>query len=439
MNRITNITKRDILNTLLYTTNDMNLLTYDRVRFNMFGMCNPLYFIDSLYDLNTLPSKNKKYKNCREELFAVANNYNYEDYVKLLLDDERFQIFSKSDEELLRFLCYVFHPEVRDEQKDNLVEPLWNTVLNSVNLLLQPDGYYISVDGTVSGRWIYSWIDARSQNLDILTQSDISPFLNLIYRDGTILDFTPETFEDFTAECIGERLSIVYNCRNQRSCRQFLMMESEEKVISFLVAIYNYYVNHERYSSEVEKKKGHYSNEYYKCKKVIEKIGYSSLVKRTHLKKVDKFFSSQYVSESINRMLDMEEKNPAESIGKAKELIETCCKTILDKKAIEYDKEAKVHQLAKKTIKALVGNESEESNEVIKQAIKMILGPLSTITHGVSQLRNEIGTGHGKSASFSKVNPRYAKLATGAAETFVSFIIATYEDSQKQKKSSSQD
>ena len=432
MNRITKITKRDILNTLLYSYNDMYLMTYDRIRFNMFGLCKPLYFIDSLYDLKDLPSTSKKYKNCKEELFAIANNLTYDDYVKLLLDDERFLVFSKTDEELLRFLCYIFHPEVRNEQNGNLVEPLWESVLNSVNQLLQPDGYYLSVDGTLSGRWIYSWIDTRSQNLDILTQSDISAFLNLLYRDGSILDFTPDTFEQFTFQCVEERLSIVYNCKRQRSCRQFLMMESEEKVIKLLVAIYNYYVNHEKFSSEAERN-GHYSNEYHKCKKVIEKIGYSSLVKKTHLKKIEKSFSSQYVTESINLMLDMEDKNPAESISKAKELIETCCKTILDEKSIEYSKEAKVHQLAKLTIDSLIPNDSSELSESTKQALKMILGALSTITHGTAQLRNEIGTGHGKSAKFSKIDSKFARLASGAAETFVSFIKATYDESLKHK------
>lgn len=50
----------------------MNLMTYDRIRFNLFGLCKPLYFIDSLYDLKSLPSFNKKIKNCREDLFAIA-------------------------------------------------------------------------------------------------------------------------------------------------------------------------------------------------------------------------------------------------------------------------------------------------------------------------------------------------------------------------------
>lgn len=433
MNRITNITKRDILDTLLNSTNDMNLLAYNRIRFNMFGLCKPLIFIDTIYDLRNLPSSNKKYKNCREELFAIDNNLTDEDYIKLLLDDERFQIFSKTDEDLLRFLCYVFHPEVRNEQKDNLVEPLWKSVLNSVNLLLQPDGYYLVVDGTVSGRLIYSWIDTRSQNLDILMQSDINAFINLLFRDGAILDFKPEVFEQFTLQCVGERLSIVYNCRNLRSCRQFLMMESEEKVIKLLLAFYNYYVNNNKFSSEAERK-GYYSNLYHKCKKVIEKIGYSSLVKRKHLNEIDKSFSSQYVTEAINLMLDMEDKNPAESINKAKELIETCCKTILDEKSIEYSKELKVHQLAKKTIEAIMPNEFNDLSDSTKQAIKMILGALGTITHGTAQLRNEIGTGHGKSANFSKVNPMFARLASGAAETFISFIKATYDESLKHKK-----
>lgn len=433
MNRITKITKRDILNTLLNTTNEMNLLTYDRIRFNLFGLCKPFSFLDSLYDLETLPSKSRKYKNFKEELLVVGKNYTFYDYVNLLLDDERFQILSKDDEELLRFLCYVFHPEVRNEQNDNLVGPLWNTVLDSVNQLLYPDGYYISVDGTVSGRWIYSWVDTRCQNLYILTQSDINVFFNLIFRDGSILDFSSEAFEDFTFQHVGERLSIVYNCKDQKSCHQFLMMGSEEKVINFMVAIFNYYVNNGKYFAETEKG-GRFFNDYQKCKKVIEKIGYSSLVKRTHLKKIDKSFSSQYVTETINTMLEMEDKKPAESISKAKELIETCCKTILERESVEYDKDTKVHQLAKKTIEILSQNESDTISDSVKQATKMILGALGTISHGTAQLRNEIGAGHGKSAGFSKVNPKYAKLASGAAETFVGFIWATYEESSGRGK-----
>lgn len=134
-------------------------------------------------------------------------------------------------------------------------------------------------------------------------------------------------------------------------------------------------------------------------------------------------------------MLDMEDKNPAESISKAKELIETCCKTILDEKSIEYSKELKVHQLAKLTIETLMPNDFNELSDSTKQALKMILVSLSTITHGTAQLRNEIGTGHGKSAKFSQVNPKFARLASGAAETFVSFIKVTYDESLKQKTS----
>ena len=49
-------------------------------------------------------------------------------------------------------------------------------------------------------------------------------------------------------------------------------------------------------------------------------------------------FSSQYLSKQIELMLKMQSENPTDAIGKAKELIESCCKTILDNKGVAWDK-----------------------------------------------------------------------------------------------------
>ena len=41
-------------------------------------------------------------------------------------------------------------------------------------------------------------------------------------------------------------------------------------------------------------------------------------------------FSSEYMSQLIELMVSMQSTNPTNAIGLAKELIESCCKTILD-------------------------------------------------------------------------------------------------------------
>lgn len=48
-------------------------------------------------------------------------------------------------------------------------------------------------------------------------------------------------------------------------------------------------------------------------------------------------FSSTYLSAQIDLMLKMQSENPTEAIGKAKELVESCCKTVLDENGIEWD------------------------------------------------------------------------------------------------------
>lgn len=55
----------------------------------------------------------------------------------------------------------------------------------------------------------------------------------------------------------------------------------------------------------------------------------------TNVAELQEKFSSEYLSKQIELMLRMQNENPTDAIGKAKELIESCCKTILDNKGIK--------------------------------------------------------------------------------------------------------
>ena len=50
-------------------------------------------------------------------------------------------------------------------------------------------------------------------------------------------------------------------------------------------------------------------------------------------------FSSEYLSQQIDLMVEMQNTNPTNAIGMAKELIESCCKTILEEMQISYSKD----------------------------------------------------------------------------------------------------
>ncbi len=131
-------------------------------------------------------------------------------------------------------------------------------------------------------------------------------------------------------------------------------------------------------------------------------------------------------------MLQMQVSNPTNAIGMAKELIESCCKTILDEKGITYSKNDDVPQLADKTLSALnLLPSGVQSTDRGADAIKAILGNLRAIPSKLAELRNPFGSGHGKSASFQGLEVRHAKLAVGSSITFVDFVWNSYEDQKK--------
>lgn len=55
--------------------------------------------------------------------------------------------------------------------------------------------------------------------------------------------------------------------------------------------------------------------------------------------------------------------------------------------------------------------------------IKGILTSLGNVAHMLAPLRNTYGKGHGRRRDFKGHQPRHARLAIGAAGTFVDFIL----------------
>ena len=127
-------------------------------------------------------------------------------------------------------------------------------------------------------------------------------------------------------------------------------------------------------------------------------------------------------------MLENQSKNPTESIGKAKELIESCCETILERNGITPDKDWKLNNLVDETMKLLeITPEYIPDTAKEAKAIKGILGSLKGIASQIAIIRNAYGSGHGKSASYKGLQERHAKLAIGSSITLVNFLWDSFE------------
>mgnify|MGYP000912775272 FL=1 len=130
-------------------------------------------------------------------------------------------------------------------------------------------------------------------------------------------------------------------------------------------------------------------------------------------------------------MNEMISRSPADAIGKAKELLESCFKHILDHEKIEYSNANDIATLQKKVFKFLNLDATENISAKNNQDVKLVLSGLNQIIKGINNLRNDKGDGHGKSANFTELPQRYASVVVGSALTVVSFVWETYQDKQK--------
>ncbi|MFD2164508.1 abortive infection family protein [Paradesertivirga mongoliensis] len=143
---------------------------------------------------------------------------------------------------------------------------------------------------------------------------------------------------------------------------------------------------------------------------------------------IKEILNADYVSQQINLMESSIENAPHVSIGLAKELIETCCKSILNELKETYDKNWDLPKLMKETTKLLKLTPDDIPNEArAASSIKQILGSLSSVVQGIGEVRNEYGSGHGKDGKFRGLQPRHAKLAVGAASTLAVYLLETHK------------
>jgi hypothetical protein len=258
-----------------------------------------------------------------------------------------------------------------------------------------------------------------------LTQVEKSTFLRLFNRGGYVLDFSTSEFDIFTTESIGKPLCTTYGRSKGGSLDAYIWEAHERDVIKLFKDLLDYYEVH--YENEIERKDD-YAKLYNRCKNIIERIFSNSNPLGITATVLKSKFSSEYLSTQIDMMLKMQSENPTEAIGKAKELVESCCKSILDERSIDWDRKWDIGQLVGETLKSLklmpydIPETATAANE-----IKSILGNLRAIASNLAALRNPYGSGHGKSATYKGLDERHAKLAVGSSITLVSFLWDTHE------------
>ena len=159
MNRITDITRQDILDIIkdgfieefdepVYDGETGEYITENKIYMSYFGRLDEIGFFTRLYDLESLPSYDHRYQNALGDISCHLRWGDYEDF--WFFQDPRFKLLQgDGDEPLLKFICEMLHPTVRVEKSP------WKFYLEKFNELLRADGYELYAAHHISGRDIY--------------------------------------------------------------------------------------------------------------------------------------------------------------------------------------------------------------------------------------------------------------------------------------------
>jgi len=134
-----------------------------------------------------------------------------------------------------------------------------------------------------------------------------------------------------------------------------------------------------------------------------------------------------WMAKAIERLERAIDTDPDLAIGTAKELVESCCKTILTKRGVSFTKSDDLGNLTKNVAKELqLVPEGITDEAKGAENIRLILRNLTQLTNNLAQLRGLYGTGHGRDGQHRGLQPRHARLAVASAVAFIDFVAETY-------------
>ena len=270
----------------------------------------------------------------------------------------------------------------------------------------------------------------------MLTNNEKGYFLKLFNRGGHVLDFSKADFDVFTMQSVGVPLCGKYQLPKGKSLNAFIAEADSNTAYKLLADLLEYYEAY--YGAEYDdscqddcKPFGYDKTNkhlYQKCKVIADREKSLAAPLDASASFLKDSFNSEYMNTQIDLLMEMRTSHPTDAIGKSKDLIESCCKTILEAQGINWDKNWNTARFAKETAACLEITVNDVTDDAPEGAIvKRILGSLQGLATGVSEFRNAYGSGHGKSSSFRELPVRHAKLAVGSSVTLVEYYWETYE------------
>lgn len=262
----------------------------------------------------------------------------------------------------------------------------------------------------------------------MLTMQEKNIIKTFFNHGGYVFDFSNSTFDSFTIQSVGVAIHSTYGLSKAKSLASFIDNESDYNVLKLTKDLLDYY---DDLNPEAIWKTYENDNTADKIRDILISNDISEVHVFSEINDLTLLFNTEYMEKQITLMRDLIETHPADSIGKSKELLESCFKFILDSEKIKYKESSKLQELRKQVFVLL--NLEANNNETAKsdQEVRKILSSLTQVVDGINNLRNRDGDGHGKGKQFIELPPRYARLVVNSSVALVRFIWDTYNEIRK--------
>lgn len=136
---------------------------------------------------------------------------------------------------------------------------------------------------------------------------------------------------------------------------------------------------------------------------------------------------SGWMRDEIERVENVIDTDPALVIGTAKDLLESCCKTILTERGVSLNNSDNLPKLTRALMNELrLVPDGIPDKTKGAEKIRIILSNLSSLTQHMAELRGLYGSGHGRDRKYKGLEPRHARLAFASAVAFIDFVTETY-------------
>ncbi len=160
---------------------------------------------------------------------------------------------------------------------------------------------------------------------------------------------------------------------------------------------------------------------------------YSALYRDTPLPlaamyEVGEIHNIEELNKQLSRIQKSIDSDPELAVGSSKELIETVLKSILEHSAEnQFDNHDDLPSLLRKVQREIMLDPASCGGSETGNLIKRTLSNLGQVVIGVGEIRNLVGTGHGRVLNSASINPVHARLVVNAASTITTYLLEVWQ------------